>query len=382
MKFNKIMLSLFLSISSFFQLACEYRELQAYYTVHQAPFSPATIQAIEKIIGYTFKDKLRLKKDFTTESKDSNANYKFYETRGDAILREEQKKMLQNQFPKATKGELSRARTAIESIAPLGALGVKLGLHEYIQDVTQKIGANVIEDVIEAIIGAIHEDGGPEAAARFIERFFYPMIKDCTVPPCLPDDAVSLIFPGQGHCYRAVSSAGCLVCELTLTDTKKIDRVGYAEKWKKVDPSSRVAEYNAATRFIRERLPKQYHKYLISWPLDDGFGTTSAEIKQTLRKNRKPQQYKIKSKSAAKQVASSSYTESSAIGMQPASQSEESIVAAGEQRLSACEVAAVNQVLVNNTPASSQDNHTQSVGFALFSLAIELFFNLATAYAK
>lgn len=272
------------SVCSLLPAAYDYNPLKAVYTVKPIAFDARAVAAIEASIGYTFNKKSRLEKAFTTEKKNPNANLEIYEYKGDAVLKLVQGELIHKKFPQATPYERTEIKSAIESLAPLCALGVKLGLHTYVQDITQDIKANVVEDVIEALVWALHKDGGKDAAERFITRFFYPMIKGCVMVPCNPGRAISLAHPGKVASFRKLAIEGEFVCDVEIRDKISPDesclqRVNYRLKNKKDDPASRIAEYNAAMKYVREHLPIEYQQQLITWPLDSNYQPFEERLK-------------------------------------------------------------------------------------------------------
>lgn len=282
MKLFRMSLVFIFNVSALFSAAYEYNPLKAMYPVEQRVFDDQAVATIEKQIGYTFNKKSRLQRAFTTQQKNPDKNLEIYEYKGDAVLKFVQGELIHKKFPKATPGERTGAKSAIESLAPLCALGVYLGLHHYVQDTTQLIQANVIEDVMEALVWAVYKDGGQDIAERFITRFCYPMIKGCNATPLSPLEVVSKLHPGKGKCFTPIESMPELTCGLTILDTPGILRVGYTAKDKKQNPSSRIAEYNAALRYVREHASEEYQKRLITLPLDNDYAPFNEELKLDL----------------------------------------------------------------------------------------------------
>lgn len=256
----------------------EYNPLQVAYMVQQKPFNQDAISAIEGTIGYTFNKKARLEKAFTTKQQNPNKNYEKYEYLGDAVLKLAQAKHVEKEFPKATPGQRTQAKEAIESMGPLCALGVHLNLHNWIQHSKPEITANIIEDVMEASIWAIYRDGGQNSAERFINRFFYPMIKGHKEIPALPYKIISSVYPGKKqHLYdKTVGNDltyGIIVGGPELPhyiNLKKLKKNKWETVSKKTYPKECTAKYNAELKYVQEKLPK-YHKQLITWPLDSDY---------------------------------------------------------------------------------------------------------------
>lgn len=254
MKFYHIPVGLIFSVCSLFPAAYEHNPLQAVYTVDPVAFDAQAMASIEKSIGYTFNKKSRLEKAFTTEKKNPNKNLEVYEYKGDAVLKLAQGELIHRKFPQATPHERTQVKCAIESTEPLCALAVRLGLHQYVQHSIQRIKADEIEDVVEALIWALYKDGGQDVAEKFITRFFYPMIKDHAIVPGLPHE---LIVEAQ---------------------RKNVP----APQFQKNIASPRAVKYNTAVQFVREHLPAEYQQRLITWPLDSNYAPFDESLKLDL----------------------------------------------------------------------------------------------------
>lgn len=129
---------------------------------------------VEKIIGYTFKDKKHLKVALTHSSYsnehrcESNERYEFL---GDSVLG---MVVAQNLFltVKAKEGDYTKMRAELVSEKSLAFLVDELGLEEYLLKGKgeSKVPASkaVKCDLYEAIVGAIFLDGGLNHASKFI----------------------------------------------------------------------------------------------------------------------------------------------------------------------------------------------------------------------
>lgn len=142
-----------------------------------------TIVEIEKIIGYTFKDKSLLVRAFThgSVSKVATQNYQSLEFLGDSILDFVVAKRLMQINPNAHEGALTRLRASIVSKEPLAEEVKKLNLQQYL--IVGK-GENlayicsqskIMSDIFESVIGAIYLDSGSIDCA---EKFVFDKLKD------------------------------------------------------------------------------------------------------------------------------------------------------------------------------------------------------------
>lgn len=135
------------------------------------------ILAIEKTIGYTFKDKSLLERAFTHSSvdKDATKNYQSLEFLGDSILDFIVAKRLMQINPDAHEGALTKLRASIVSKEPLAEEITKLNLAKYLKvgkgENARAISAQtkIMSDIFESIVAAIYLDSGDiDVAEKFI----------------------------------------------------------------------------------------------------------------------------------------------------------------------------------------------------------------------
>ena len=140
-------------------------------------------EELEKIIGYSFKDKQLLKKALTHSS---YANEKKLgklgcnerlEFLGDAVLELVSSDYFYKNFPKLPEGELTKKRASMVCEPSLAYCAREFSLPQYLllgkgEDMTG--GRNrdsIVSDATEALLGAIYLDGGFASAKEFIYRF-------------------------------------------------------------------------------------------------------------------------------------------------------------------------------------------------------------------
>ena len=141
------------------------------------------VAAVEKNIGYLFKDKTLLVEalshsSYTNERKlNKTACYERYEFLGDAVLELVSSTLLYQHYPELSEGQLSKRRASLVCEKALAPCARKLELNRYILlgRGEEKNHGNehdsMLCDVIEAVIGAIYLDGGFDEAFAFIEKF-------------------------------------------------------------------------------------------------------------------------------------------------------------------------------------------------------------------
>jgi ribonuclease III len=134
---------------------------------------------LEERIGYEFQNPEILQRALrhgSSVASDFAGSYQRLEFLGDAVLGHVVALMLFERFPKDDQGDLTRKRTHLVRSERLAERAALLGLDGWIE-VGQSLergggreSKNLLEDVFEAVVGAIAIDGGWEEARAFITR--------------------------------------------------------------------------------------------------------------------------------------------------------------------------------------------------------------------
>src|SRR6266478_8718146 len=152
----------------------------------RAPFVDV-LPVLETLLQVTFNDSLLLQRALTHHSccpetavRDS---YDTLEFLGDAIISAHVVEHIYRSFPNASEGEMTALKSEVVSRRVLARIGQKLGLFPYIRvDVAnlrtfnERSRDSLCADVLEALVGAIQIDQGPEAARDFVARVILPVI--------------------------------------------------------------------------------------------------------------------------------------------------------------------------------------------------------------
>ncbi len=139
-------------------------------------------EALEQKLGYSFRDRQLLVRALTHRSWLSeqasplpeNSDNEQLEFLGDSVLGFVVSERLVLRHPRAREGELSQWKAQIVSAAHLYhcALAMDLGPHLLLGKGEEQNGGRerktVLANAVEALIAAIHTDGGIDAARRFI----------------------------------------------------------------------------------------------------------------------------------------------------------------------------------------------------------------------
>ena len=137
--------------------------------------------ALERRLGHRFRDPSLLERALTHRSRaheegSADAHYERLEFLGDSLLGFLVAEWLMKQVPDADEGELTRRRQSIVSTGPLAQAAREMGLGEALrlgrgEEGTGGRGKNkLLEDVFEAVLGAVYEDAGMRAARAFVRR--------------------------------------------------------------------------------------------------------------------------------------------------------------------------------------------------------------------
>ena len=135
------------------------------------------LAVLQKQLGYQFKEEAHLKQALTHKSATKRHNERL-EFLGDAILSSIIAAWLFKKFPKATEGELTRARASLVKRPTLALVAVELGIgeHIYLGMGERRSGGvqrdSILADALEAIIGAIYLDAGFLQCTQSVESWF------------------------------------------------------------------------------------------------------------------------------------------------------------------------------------------------------------------
>lgn len=149
----------------------------------------AKFKNLEKTIGYKFKDISILKAAFTHKSYVGlfnitrhmpDKNNERLEFLGDSVLGYVVTSFLYKKYKNLKEGELSEIKAHLVCKTALSKIARELSFNKYLifgRGITEKeIVANdsVLEDTVEALIGAMYLDGGIKKATKFIHKFIIP----------------------------------------------------------------------------------------------------------------------------------------------------------------------------------------------------------------
>lgn len=135
-------------------------------------------QKIQQLIGYTFKNETLLRTAFTHKSyhgNDFKINNERLEFLGDSILGFVVSDYLYHLKSKKNEGTMTQLKQTYVSTKPLAKAIRNLGVSEYLicgQSINYEASTNdrFLENLFEALVGAIYLDGGFDQAQIFIKN--------------------------------------------------------------------------------------------------------------------------------------------------------------------------------------------------------------------
>ena len=141
------------------------------------------LEELEEKIGYTFHDKELLEHSMRHSSYanehhmgrlNSNERLEFL---GDAVLELTTSEYLFENYPEMPEGDATKTRASIVCEQSLAFCAKSIPLGDYIllgkgeEQSGGRLRASITSDAFEALIGAIHLDGGFTSAKEFITKF-------------------------------------------------------------------------------------------------------------------------------------------------------------------------------------------------------------------
>ena len=156
------------------------------------PIPSVAFAAFRQRLGYEFVDVALLGQALTHRSWcaehagfGSNERLEFL---GDAVLGLVVTDEIYERLPGAEEGQLSRVRAAVVCAPALAEMAVELDLGEVLLLGKGEAASggrdrpSILADAMEAVIGAVHLDGGLEAAAELVGRLVEPRLANAGTP--------------------------------------------------------------------------------------------------------------------------------------------------------------------------------------------------------
>lgn len=142
------------------------------------PFDTGRLDSAEEILGWHFGDRDLLAQALTHPSfelqGDHAPHYERLEFLGDAVLGLIVVEEAYRRFPELPEGTMTKIKIAVVAGSTLTTVGEELGLGSLLRVGDSERGtgrrgmASALENVVEALIGALYLDGGLDAARSFV----------------------------------------------------------------------------------------------------------------------------------------------------------------------------------------------------------------------
>lgn len=141
----------------------------------------AHLTALQQELGYHFANSSLLVRALThvsCERVKSDGHNEVLEFLGDAVLDLAMSDLLMRRFPARSEGDLSRMRAALVNSTVLAEKAAALNLGELLRlgkgeaRSGGRTKPSILAGAFEALLGAVYQDSGYEAARRLVEKYF------------------------------------------------------------------------------------------------------------------------------------------------------------------------------------------------------------------
>lgn len=211
-------------------------------------------------LGHVFEDTGLLERALTHPSATANSPHTFgyerLEFLGDRVLGLVIADFLWRRYPEEAEGAMSRRLVSMvrtETLALVGAQ-IRVGDHLIMASGEDSSGGREsqsnLADSMEAVIAAIFLDGGLKAAAKFIDRYWTPLMEGHIEPPREPKTSLQEWAQARGLArprYRTIARSGpphkpVFTVEARVADLPAVTAVA---------SSKRAAEREAAADLLK-----------------------------------------------------------------------------------------------------------------------------------
>lgn len=172
---------------------------------------------LQKQLGYVFENVQLLHEALTHPSMGRKQNYERLELLGDAVLSLVITERLLALHSEEVEGDIVKRRAALVNGVTLAEVAQEMGLGEHLilseseQSGGGRENVHNLENALEAVIGAVYEDGGLNAARAAVLPLFETRIVEMKAPPKDPKTTLQEWAQGLGKPlpeYRLVEQKG------------------------------------------------------------------------------------------------------------------------------------------------------------------------------
>lgn len=225
------------------------------------------MESLQTQLGHRFRDPGLLRQALTHRSFGAQHNERL-EFLGDAVLALAISHMLLERFLGSDEGDLTRVRAHLVKEASLHQVALRLNLPLCLrmsEGEARSGGAHrpsMLADAVEALLGAVHQDAGFEAAMRVVQGLFGDQIRQTEMQAWAKDAKTDLqerlqakrlkvptyrIMAARGQAHEQIFDVACEVPELNLS-TQAEGR------------SRRMAEQEAAKKMLALLAARTVHE--------------------------------------------------------------------------------------------------------------------------
>ena len=214
-----------------------------------------SLKEFEEILEYSFKDKGLLNRALTHKSYNNEKNNEKLEFLGDRVLGLVISKKLLDIYPNEKEGIIDKKFANLVNKKTCVYIAKKLNLKKYLylsssHKNLERSNDKIVSDSLEALVGAIHLDGGLRSSEKFILKFWQTFISRSVVT--LIDSKTKLqeyslkkfkklpkytFFKKSGPQHKPLFKT-----EVEIPESKKIIGIGSSKK---------NAQQNAAAKLIK-----------------------------------------------------------------------------------------------------------------------------------
>ena len=168
---------------------------------------------ITATLGHSPRDPALFEQALTHPSR-GGPDYQRLEFLGDRVLALAVAEWIYQRFPEEDEGQLSRRLNSLVARETCADVGRAIGLKSHLRlgKQARSDGAadsdNVLGDVVEALIGALHIDGGVDVARAFIRSAWGSLLDGLTSAPRHPKAALQEWAAAHGHRQPVYSVEG------------------------------------------------------------------------------------------------------------------------------------------------------------------------------
>ncbi len=201
-------------------------------------------------LGYEFKTPTLLEEALTHPSasfknaQNVTINYERLEFLGDAVLGLVIAELLMHAYPDENEGALAKRQASLVRGEALAKIATQMGIGQYIKmaEGEETMGGRTnprnIENALEAVIGAIYQDGGLIEAKKFIMKYWGALVHIMALPPKDAKTTLQEWVQSKGYpipVYEVIQTDGpphapMFTIRLQLPDLLPIEAKGESKK--------------------------------------------------------------------------------------------------------------------------------------------------------